>query len=123
MIKFNFFKNGLMILLLSVSALSQQNQEISDRHLARENFKSKYGTEWNIRWNSKTETPSSITGGKITKYNGSPLDIARAFLDEEKTLFVIKNVENELILTKENISKNGGNRYIFSQVFNGVPII
>jgi hypothetical protein len=113
MIQSNFIKTGLLFLLMSMQVIAQQNEDITNRRLARDNFTSKYGEGWNIRWNSKTETPSTIIGGKITKYKGSPIDIVKSFLDEEKTMLGIKSVENELVLIKENSSKRGGTRYIF----------
>jgi Zn-dependent metalloprotease/tetratricopeptide (TPR) repeat protein len=123
MIVSNFIKTSLIFLFMIMHLIAQQNQDITDRHLARDNFKSKYGDVWDINWNSKTETPSTIMGGKITKYKGLSLDIAMAFLNEEKTMLGIKNVDNELLLTKENNSERGGTRYIFSQVVNRIPVI
>ena len=118
-----FIKTSLMLLFMSMQVIAQQDQDITNRLSARENFKSKYGDGWNIRWNSKTETPSTIVGGKITKFKGSQIDNAKLFLEEERILLGIKSVQNELLLTKENTSAKGGTRYIFSQIVDGIPVI
>jgi len=118
-----FIKTGLMFLFMSMQVIAQQDQDITNRLSARDNFKSKYGDGWNIRWNSRTETPSTIVGGKITKFKGSQIDNAKLFLEEERILLGIKSVQNELSLTKENTSAKGGTRYIFSQVVDGIPVI
>ncbi len=64
-----------------------------------------------------------MLGSKITKFQGTPKQIARAFLNDEKLIFGIKNVQNELEIINENYTEKGGTRLTFTQKYNNVPIL
>lgn len=95
----------------------------STRLAAWNNFKGRYAGDWTIRWDRATGTPSSILGSRITSFTGTPEQIATAFLESEKEILGIKDVPNEVVLERENSSPRGGNRMIFRQRLNNVPVL
>jgi len=116
----------LVVFIFSVFASTLNAQEKSDKEKrweAAQLFNQKYGNKWYIRWNYVTGTPSIMMGDKITKYSGTPEQIAKAFLTEEKKMFGIENVETDVYITKTNYSSIGGTRFQYTQKYKGIPIL
>ncbi|KPK91230.1 hypothetical protein AMJ80_07515 [bacterium SM23_31] len=112
-----------LISLLGFNQVVQERPDKAERMAAMNAFNQKYDNQWKIRWNNVTGTPASILGHRITKYSGTPEQIARAFLNEENIMLGIDNVERNLELTKTGYSERGGTRLTYTQKYekkNGV---
>ena len=115
-----------MICLFSLFGFSFQKQEEitkEDRKTALADFQNNSEQEWKIRWNEKTGTPHSLLGSKITRYQGTPKQISRVFLNDEKLIFGIKNAQDDLEIVNENYTENGGTKLTFGQKYNNVPVL
>lgn len=112
----------LFLLIISLGFI-QEPVSKGDRKAAMESFKQKYGNRWDVEWDYKTGTPSNIIGHRITKYGGTPEQIAMAFFSEEKRMLGIGNVNTDLVLTKTNYTPKGGTRLRFGQNYKSIPII
>ncbi len=62
-------------------------QEIRKANM--ESFKEKHDNKFSIRWDEKAGLPKSIRGHRISDYSGTPLEIAKQFLKDEKVMFGI----------------------------------
>ncbi|MFC1555162.1 T9SS type A sorting domain-containing protein [candidate division KSB1 bacterium] len=111
--------------LFSFTVFSQVNEEkpvIKDSREALEEFLKNNDYEFRVRWDKKKDVPKSILGSKITKYSGTPENIARDFLKDEKVLLGIKNVDKDLILDKTVVTEKGGTKLTFQQYYKGIPV-
>jgi len=110
------------IILLGVT-LPLQAQKTPDaaRTVAWETFKQTQGENWAIRWNDRTGLPRTVTGSKTTPYAGNPEAAARAFLQEQATLFGMKPRLDDLGLQK--VQQQGNLRHVsFTQTYKGLPV-
>lgn len=114
---------SIAALMLGFAFQAQENPGKKVRKEAMQNFKQKTGNKWRVRWNDKTGTPFTFLGDKITKYSGSPEQIARSFLNEEKLMLGIDVPSRDMKLTKTNYSEKGGTRLTFTQNYKGVPVL
>lgn len=108
---------------LSITLYSQTEKNFEERVKAKNNFIQKYDGKWQMRWNEKTATPNSIFGYKISKYKGSSQDIAKAFISDEKIMLGISNVDSNVVLERKNHTKNGGDVFVYKQIFKGIPVL
>ena len=73
--------------VLSLSGfMFQQIPDKEERIQAINDFRRQFGDEMKVRVRPETGIPASIHGHRITKYQGTPEQIARAFLTDERTL-------------------------------------
>jgi len=93
-----------------------------DERIAAMNAFQQRNVDISIRRHSSTGTPASLVG-RITKYSGTPEQIARAFLTEEKTMLGILDPENDVAVTKTTQSKKSGSSVHFEQRYNSVPVL
>jgi len=110
----------MVLLVISMAGfvnILQGQTTKEEREAARDRFNQEYNNQLKIRWNYITGTPYSIVG-RITKYSGTPEQIARAFLTEEKTMLGILDPENDVALTKTS-----GSSVHFEQRYNSVPML
>ena len=118
-----------MILIISIFAvlgfqqIIEQKPDKEQRIEASKLFNQKYDGKFEIQMNSTTGTPSSIFRYKITKYSGTPEQIAKAFLNEEKTMLGIENTDKDLELIRTNYSKKGGTRLMYTQKYKDIPVL
>ncbi len=115
-----------IISFISILLCPLFGQQITDKQARKEllyKFNQSYNNQFKIRFNEYTATPNSIIGHKISKYRGSALEIAKAFLNEHKRMLGIADVENDLKLEKTNVSKKGGKRFLFVQRYKGIPVL
>jgi len=112
-----------LVSLLGFIQVVQEKPDKDERMAAINTFNHKYDKQFKIRKHSSTGTPATILGHKITKYSGTPEQIAKTFLNEEKIMFGIENVQRDLKLTRTNYSDEGGSSLMFTQIYNGVPIL
>lgn len=75
-------------LLLTTAFLQAQEFPSNQKQQAWEQFKSKEGTNWSIRWNESTGLPRVLLGTSQTKFTGEPKEIAITFLTQNKELKV-----------------------------------
>jgi Zn-dependent metalloprotease len=54
---------------------------------AWEDFRERHGSQWQIRWNERTDLPRSIHFGQTESYHGTPEEAAYTFLREHDSLF------------------------------------
>lgn len=84
-------------------------------------FNNFYTNNWTVRWNENTGTPAFLFGHKTHPYGGTPDQIARIFLLENKTMFNMKDTLQDLTL--ERIRESQGITHIkFRQTYEGVPV-
>jgi len=112
-----------LIPLLGFNQVVQEKPDKAERMAAMNAFNQKYDNQWKIRWNNVTGTPASILGHRITKYSGTLEQIAIYFLNDEKAMLGINDVETDLELTKTNYSEKGGTRLTYTQKYKGVPVL
>jgi Zn-dependent metalloprotease len=121
-----FLATLLVVSLLVVFGFKQiveQKPDKEKRIEAGQLFNQKYENKFIIRLNDITGTPATIRGHRITKYSGTPEQIARAFLNEEKVMLGIKNSDTDLELVNRNYLKKSGTTLQFRQKYNGVQIL
>jgi len=112
-----------LISMLGLKQVVQEKTDEKDRKAAMTAFNGKYDNKWSIRWNEMTATPYSFIKHRITKYRGTPEQIAKAFFNEEKVMFGINNVETDLELTKTYYSERGGTRLTYTQKYKDIPVL
>ncbi len=96
-------------------------QEIRKANM--ESFKEKHDNKFSIRWDEKAGLPKSIRGHRISDYSGTPLEIAKQFLKDEKVMFGIDSVDRDLVLKHTRKMSNGGDRVSFIQLFKDVEVL
>ncbi|MCX6149570.1 MAG: T9SS type A sorting domain-containing protein [Ignavibacteriales bacterium] len=74
----------------------------------------------NLRINSKTKIAEIMYSTDKTIYKGTPEQIARQFLHENKTVFGIDNISDLQLL--EVIESPGGKHVGFIQTYKGIPV-
>ena len=83
--------------VLSLSGfMFQQIPDKEERISAINDFRQQFGGEMKVRLRPETGIPASIHGKRITKYQGTPEQIARAFLTDEKTMFGIRDPQRDI---------------------------
>lgn len=107
----------LWILIIPIIVFSQNK----DFGYKEKYMKEKYGNHIKIRWNSRYNTISSIYGGKIDMYKGTPYQMAKSFFSDEKELFGINDFEKELRLAKNKTTKKACNIFL-EQIYNDVKV-
>ncbi len=74
-----------------------------------------------IRWNSRTGTVRSMRGILTEPGDGSPQEIARQFLREQRELFGIHEEQTDLQHLR-TIEQRGIRHVTFRQVYQGIPV-
>ena len=100
----------------------QQIPDKDARIAAMNEFKQKYDGGITIRMHPGTVTPASFIGLRIDKYRGTPEQIARAFLAEEKTMLGINDSDNDIEVIKIAEDQLGFSIKV-GQRFNDVPVL
>lgn len=77
--------------------------------------------EWKIRWDKENYIPKKIYGFETEKYEGTPKEIAEAFLKENMDVLKISADLGDLKFDKVTESL-GASTVLFQQYFNGTPI-
>lgn len=108
---------------LPITLYSQTENSFAERVKAKNEFIQKYNNNWTIRWNEKTATPNSILGYKISKYKGSSQEIAKVFISDEKIMLGISNVDSNVVLERKAHTKNGGDIFVYEQIYKGIPVL
>lgn len=102
--------------------LNAQPNESRNIELLKREFTEKYGNNWKMKFSENLKMPVSIHGGFIDQYTGTPIEISKQFLSENKTLFGINNIYIDLQKTKVSYTDKGGSRITFSQIYKGVRV-
>jgi len=115
----------LLFLLLTVLIARPTTAQTTkaERRAAADAFNAAYGYQWIIRWDDRRGTPRSILGHTISSYYGTPEEIARAFLNDQKTMFGINDVPSELRLAKRHPSRHGSISLFFRQYHQDLPVV
>jgi len=77
--------------------------------------------KWKIRWDKENYIPKKIYGFETEKYDGTPKEIAEAFLKENRDVLKITADLDDLKFDKVTQSL-GASTVLFQQYFNGTPI-
>ncbi|MGH7457279.1 MAG: PepSY domain-containing protein, partial [bacterium] len=112
-----------MLLFINAANYAQVLPSKAERKGLMKAFNQSHGNLWSIVWNDATGTPESILGYKISSYTGTPAEIAMAFLRDKKGMLGIADVDRDLHLDRTSYSTKGGTRFVFSQKYNGIPIL
>ena len=110
--------------VLSLSGfMIQQIPDKEERISAINDFRQQFGDEMKVRVRPETGIPASIHGQRITKYRGTPEQIARAFITEEKTMFGIRDPQRDIEVVKSVYSEKLGTIITFEQRYNSIPVL
>ena len=112
-----------LVLVSAQASTAQEKTTKTERRQAFEQFTSQHEQSGETRWHEETGTPAALLGYEITKYKGTPRQVARAFLAEEKAMLGIEDVERDTELEKEETLAQGGTRLIYRQEYQGVPVL
>lgn len=112
----------VIILTVSTNLFSQEINAKQDRVNSLEDFKIKYSKAI-VKWDNKNATPKRIQGVKISKYVGTPTEIAKQFLIEEKKIFGFEDFSKSFKFKKNNYSERGGARIQHTQFYEGVVVL
>ena len=96
----------------------QQIPDKEERIQAINDFRRQFGDEMKVRVRPETSIPASIHGQRITKYQGTPEQIARALLTDEKTMFGIRDPQRDIEVVKSVYSEKLGTIITFEQRYN-----
>ena len=120
-----FICAAVCVVALSTFGFVTTLQQIPDkdaRIAAMNEFKQKYDGVITIRMHSGTGIPASFIGLRIDKYSGTPEQIVRAFLAEEKTMLGINNSDSDIEVIKIAEDRLGSSIKV-GQRFNDVPVL
>ena len=118
---------SLLVMLLLAGTMApradaQTKPTREDRKAAAEQFNAAHGHQWTIRWDDRRGTPRSILGHKLTQYSGTPQQIVHAFLTDQKQMFGLENVAQDLRPGKTLNSRHGSTYLFFRQYYEGLPV-
>jgi len=107
-----------------ISPLSDSLRKVSKTPSLRQRavfnrFAGRHGRNWKVRYNPRTALPEALTGGKTSRYPGTPEQAAAAFFEENRALLNIEPSALELVLKKEF----GGVTHLqYQQYKDGLPV-
>jgi len=86
-------------------------------------FERKYGGDWRHDDNPRTGLPQTISGC-TRRYRGTPVDVARTFLEENKALLGVAQPGYALhyVETEESDFVFGGVKLVFQQRYQGIDV-
>lgn len=108
-------------MLLTTAFLQAQEFPSNQKQQAWEQFKSKEGTNWSIRWNESTGLPRVLLGTSQTKFTGEPKEIAITFLTQNKELFSFSSELKDLQYVETKTNK-AVSHVKFQQYYNGIRV-
>lgn len=76
--------------------------------------------DWQIRWNNRTGTPASMLGPSQGALGRDPVEIARGFLTENRSLFRLDQGLEDLAVEVRNTGRLMHVR--FRQIYQGLPV-
>ena len=82
-------------------------------------FAQKQGKGWRVRYNPRTGLPEAITGGKTSRYPGTPEQAALAFFEDNKELLKVQPSALRLVHQKKFM---GVTHLQYQQYKDGVPV-
>lgn len=90
---------------------------------AWEDFKNRNQGQWIVRWDKETGTPASIYGSKTPVLNsrGTPEEVARQFLKENRAIFKMKEDLSDLVVLR-SIEDNGVFHIDMQQTYQGLRV-
>ena len=83
------------------------------------NFSKKQGKGWKVRYNPRTALPEALTGGRTTRYPGTPEQAAASFFEDNKELLKVETSALRLTMKKEFM---GITHLQYQQYKDGLPI-
>jgi Zn-dependent metalloprotease len=113
----------ICLLMLFTSAGFAQVPAKEQRRNLMQDFNQRYNNRWEIQWSEATGTPAAILGYKLSAYSGTPEQIVRQFLHDEKGMLGIESVDKNLKLEVTRYTSRGGTCILFTQVYQGVPVL
>lgn len=103
------------------AALAQSDVDRDARESARIAFQ-EANPEKLLRWNDKNGVVRAVISQERSQIPGTPTRIASQFLNENRLLYGIESVEEELELYKTRVDSIGGVRFFFAQSHKGLPV-
>ncbi len=107
-----------------ISPLSDSLRKVSKKPSLKQRaifnrFAGRHGRSWKVRYNPRTALPEALTGGRTSRYPGTPEQAAAAFFEENKALLNIDASALELVLKKEF---DGVTHLQYQQYKDGLPV-
>ena len=110
-----------LMLLLSAQVYAQSETSI-ERRTAAHQFNAEHENRWTIGWNKERDVPGRIYGHKSRLITGTHKEIARQFLESNKAMLGIVDVDRELELVQENSDGYGAASLRYQQLYKGIPV-
>ena len=82
-------------------------------------FVQRHGKNWKIRYSPRTALPEAITGGRTTRYPGSPQQAVSSFLKENRELL---KVDPAMLRPANEKAYLGITHVQYQQYYNGIPV-
>lgn len=82
-------------------------------------FVKKQGKGWKVRYSPRTALPEAVTGGRTSRYPGTPEQAALAFFEENKALLKVEPSALRLVLKRDFM---GVTHLQYQQYKDGVPV-
>ena len=128
----------ILLVLILLSAVIQPalgaaaRPEASGTHAAFDRLQARANGALSVNWNSRSDIPDFLSARDPTvrlPYQptaaelGNPIAIARGFLDENRALFQLRSVADELQVLRNATDKQLGWSHVrFNQVYRGLPV-
>jgi Zn-dependent metalloprotease len=125
----------IVALLLAVAPLSlgaSARPEQAGTQAAFNRLQARTNSALTVNWDARSEVPNFLTGVEAAARlpyqptaaeRGNPIAIARGFLDENRALFKLRSVAEELqFLRNESDKQLGWSHVRLAQVYQGLPV-